>query len=103
MLCSRFDDPDVGLVRNEKIDIGARESCRIECTIGRFGHRPDGVLEHFAACHLYEVTALLENLRAHWNLCSTTGPIQQICELPVAAQERRENSLASSRALQNDR
>lgn len=51
VLGRRLDDPDVGLVRNEQIDVCTGEPRGIESTVGRLGHRPYGVLEHFAPGH----------------------------------------------------
>src|ERR1051326_9322188 len=59
-----FDDPNVGLVRNEQVDVGGGESGARQGAVAGVRHRQHGGLEHLAARHLDVVAVILEQLFA---------------------------------------
>src|SRR6266550_8348134 len=93
MLCGRFDDPDIRLMRNEEVDVLAGETSCIESAVGRLRHRSDGVLEHLTTRHPYELGSLLQHLLRELVGRPATGPVQKISKLTVASHESGQDAL----------
>src|SRR5256885_2747716 len=88
MFRSRFDDSDIRLMWNQKIDVVTGKACGIESAIGSLRHRSHRVLEYLAARHLHEMSAIIEHFLRELNRRAACWTIQQFRELPVASQER---------------
>ena len=92
MLGRRFDDPNVGLVWNEQVDVLAGETRAIEGAVAGFGHRAHGVLEHFAAGHLHVRRAILEHLVTERRRGAAGGAPEQLRQRTIAAHEGRQDA-----------
>src|SRR5665213_450514 len=90
MFGSRLDDAFVGLVRDQKIDIGAAKLRGIERAVGGLAHLAHRMLEDFAAGHPDQVTAIFDDFLSHRMGGTTMRAVQQVRQAAVASHERRE-------------
>ena len=99
----RLDDAQVGLVRNEPVDVAALDSILRQRFVDQLRQRPDGNLEHFVPLHLQAVgrvvAKLIESLR------HAVREVEQVLVLAVRMQvsaddarliRRREDDRASA-------
>src|SRR4051812_10699055 len=92
MLRGRLDDPDVGLMRDEQVNIVGTHSGSTKGFIARLGHCEDRRLEHLTAGHLHVVRPLAHDPLADWIRGTTAGAVEQRRQGAIGFEERGKNA-----------
>jgi hypothetical protein len=91
-LLDGLDDPLVGLVRDEPVEVGNGATARLERLQRRHGNRLDGETEHLVAVHCDVRPAGVDRLVARGLPRSAGGDLEQVSPGPVSPESDSEYS-----------
>ena len=103
MLGRGFDDPQVGLMRHQQVDLVGRDAGPGERLVAGVGHGEHGGLEHLAPRHLHVVGPLADDLLADRIGRAAARPVEQRREAPVGLDEGGEDPAAGVRRAAHHR